>query len=116
MCHITSSFVKLIEFKILQFLNSYNFLKIGKKIPVSRSTLLGLKVTLRATLEILDMLKNACDYKYLMTATLSQDPLERFFSVMRYSCGGNDHPDPKMFAQVYRLASTFSLIRPPKRM
>lgn len=49
-----------------------------------------------------------------MTATLSQDPLERFFSVMRHSCGGNDHPDPKMFAQVYRLASTFSLIRPPK--
>ncbi|XP_074112437.1 uncharacterized protein LOC141536088 isoform X2 [Cotesia typhae] len=38
----------------------------------------------------------------------------RFFSVMRHSCGGNDHPDPKMFAQVYRLASTFSLIRPPK--
>lgn len=33
---------------------------------------------------------------------------------MRHSCGGNDHPDPKMFAHVYRLASTFSLIRPPK--
>ncbi|CAK1580411.1 unnamed protein product [Parnassius mnemosyne] len=49
-----------------------------------------------------------------MTATLSQDPLERFFSVMRHSCGGNDHPDPKMFAQVYRLASCFSLVRPPK--
>ncbi|CAD6236006.1 GSCOCG00008046001-RA-CDS [Cotesia congregata] len=26
----------------------------------------------------------------------------------------NDHPDPKMFAQVYRLASCFSLVRPPK--
>ncbi|KAK0174339.1 hypothetical protein PV327_010122 [Microctonus hyperodae] len=33
---------------------------------------------------------------------------------MRYSCGGNDHPDPKMFAQVYRLATSFSLIRPPR--
>lgn len=33
---------------------------------------------------------------------------------MRFSCGGNDHPDPKMFVQVYRLASCFSLIKPPK--
>ncbi|KAK0167766.1 hypothetical protein PV327_001630 [Microctonus hyperodae] len=33
---------------------------------------------------------------------------------MRYSCGGNDHPDSKMFAQVYRLAASFSLIRPPR--
>ncbi|CAK1603537.1 unnamed protein product [Parnassius mnemosyne] len=85
-----------------------------KKIPVSRSTLLGLKVTLHATLQISKMLYMECNYEYLMTATLSQDPLERFFSVMRHSCGGNDHPDPKMFAQVYRLASCFSLVRPPK--
>ncbi|XP_063392810.1 uncharacterized protein LOC134678258 [Cydia fagiglandana] len=98
--------------EFLEFLADWE--KLEKKKPVSRSTLTGLKVTLRATLEILDMLNVACDYKYLMTATLSQDPLERFFSVMRYSCGGNDHPDPKMFAQVYRLASCFSLIRPPK--
>ncbi|XP_046588362.1 uncharacterized protein LOC124293088 isoform X3 [Neodiprion lecontei] len=100
---------------ILKFLQFYeDWEKFEKKIPVSRSTSVGLKVTLRATLEILDMLKDVCDSKYLMTATLSQDPLERFFSVMRYSCGGNDHPDPKMFAQVYRLASSFSLIRPPR--
>ncbi|XP_046608786.1 uncharacterized protein LOC124299567 [Neodiprion virginianus] len=98
--------------KFLQFFEDWE--KFEKKIPVSRSTSVGLKVTLRATLEILDMLKDVCDFKYLMTATLSQDPLERFFSVMKYSCGGNDHPDPKMFAQVYRLASSFSLIRPPR--
>lgn len=100
----------ILEF--LQFLGNWE--NLGKKIPVSRSTSVGFKVTLRGTLEILHMLKNECGYKYLVTATLSQDPLERFFSVMRHSCGGNDHPDPKMFALVYRLASTFSLIRPPK--
>ncbi|CAH2090997.1 unnamed protein product [Euphydryas editha] len=99
-------------FKFLKFLEDWE--KLDQKIPVSRSTLLGLKVTLRATIEILEMLKIECDFKYLMTATLSQDPLERFFPVMRHSCGGNDHPDPKMFAQVYRLASSFSLIRPPR--
>ncbi|XP_047984169.1 uncharacterized protein LOC125224761 isoform X2 [Leguminivora glycinivorella] len=96
----------------LQFLGDWE--KLEKKIPVSRSTITGLNVTLRATLEILDMLNATCNYKYLMTANLSQDPLERFFSVMRYSCGGNDHPDPKLFGQVYRLASCFSLVKPPK--
>ncbi|XP_063386700.1 uncharacterized protein LOC134675500 isoform X1 [Cydia fagiglandana] len=60
--------------EFLEFLADWE--KLEKKIPVSRSTLTGLKVTLRATLEILDMLNVACDYKYLMTATLSQDPLE----------------------------------------
>ncbi|CAK1577983.1 unnamed protein product [Parnassius mnemosyne] len=96
----------------LQFLEDWE--KVEKK-PVSRNTLLGLKVTLHATLQISKMLYMECNYEYLMTATLSQDPLERFFSVMRHSCGGNDHPDPKMFAQVYRLASCFSLVRSPKR-
>ncbi|CAG5093082.1 Protein of unknown function [Cotesia congregata] len=82
---------------ILEFLQFFeNWENLENKIPVSKSTSIGLKVTLRATLEILDMLKNECGYKYLM--------------IIR----GNDYPDPKMFAQVYRLASTFSLIRPPK--
>lgn len=48
----------------------------SKKLPISPSTLLGLKVTLKATLEILDMLHKNNNYEYLMTATLSQDPLE----------------------------------------
>ncbi|KAH0549860.1 hypothetical protein KQX54_015363 [Cotesia glomerata] len=65
----------ILEF--LQFFESWENLE--KKIPVSKSTSIGLKVTLRTTLEILDMLKNECGYKYLMTATLSQDPLEIFF-------------------------------------
>ncbi|XP_034944887.1 uncharacterized protein [Chelonus insularis] len=54
------------------------------------------------------------EYDYLMTSRLSQDPLERFFSIMRNSCGSNDHPDPKLFGQVFRLVSCFSLVRPPK--
>ncbi|XP_044589058.1 uncharacterized protein LOC123268196 [Cotesia glomerata] len=96
----------------LKYLQEWESMK--KKLPISPSTLLGLKVTLKATLEILDMLHENNDYDYLMTATLSQDPLERFFSVIRFSCGSNDHPDPKLFGQVYRLLSSFSLIRPPK--
>lgn len=34
--------------------------------------------------------------------------------MMRNACGSNDHPDPKLFGQVFRLASCFSLVRPPK--
>lgn len=64
---------------ILQFLEFLgNWEKFEKKIPVSKSTLVGLKVTLRATLKILDMLNIECKFKYLMTATLSQDPLGNY--------------------------------------
>ena len=33
---------------------------------------------------------------------------------MRHACGSNDHPDPQTFLQLYRLLSTYSLIKPPK--
>lgn len=33
---------------------------------------------------------------------------------MRDSCGANDHPDPFLFISMYKLISTFSLIKPPK--
>ncbi|KAL0100580.1 hypothetical protein PUN28_019723 [Cardiocondyla obscurior] len=55
-----------------------------------------------------------CNYKYLMTARLNQDSIERFFSMMRYCYGSNDHPDSRLFIEMYRLVSTFSLIKPPK--
>lgn len=34
--------------------------------------------------------------------------------MMRESCGTNDHPDSRLFIQLYRLISTYSLIEPPK--
>jgi len=33
---------------------------------------------------------------------------------MRNACGSNDHPDPVMFVQVFRLLCTYSLVKPPK--
>lgn len=35
--------------------------------------------------------------------------------MMRESCGANSHPDTNLFLQMYRLVSTFSISRPPKR-
>lgn len=48
------------------------------------NTCTGFKVTLRATLELLEYLSNDRNYLYLMTARLNQDNLEvyiLFFSV-----------------------------------
>lgn len=38
---------------------------------------------------------------------------QRFFGMIRGACGNADHPDPLVFLQVYRLMSTYSLVRPP---
>ncbi|XP_046407616.1 uncharacterized protein LOC124172243 [Ischnura elegans] len=86
--------------------NEYHFL--------SGNTYLGLKITLKATMEIHDFLAANCGYEYLMTARLNQDALERFFSMMRAACGDNDHPDSVQFVQVFRLMGTYSLVKPPK--
>lgn len=34
--------------------------------------------------------------------------------MMRSACGCNDHPDPTLFAQVFRLLASYSLVKPPK--
>ena len=34
---------------------------------------------------------------------------------MRHAIGSIDHPDPETFLQFYRLLSTYSLVKPPKR-
>ncbi|XP_067215656.1 uncharacterized protein [Linepithema humile] len=33
---------------------------------------------------------------------------------MMRNCGSNDHPDSQLFIQIYRLISTYSLVKPPK--
>jgi hypothetical protein len=34
--------------------------------------------------------------------------------MMRSACGSNDHPDAILFIQMFRLLSTYSLVKPPK--
>ncbi|XP_044595407.1 uncharacterized protein LOC123272579 isoform X2 [Cotesia glomerata] len=81
---------------------------------ITPSTLTGLKISLGATLELIDFLHNECNYDYLMTIRLTQDALEKFFGIMRSACGCNDHSDVMLFAQVYRLLCSYSLATPPK--
>ncbi|XP_053596452.1 putative mediator of RNA polymerase II transcription subunit 24 [Microplitis demolitor] len=49
-----------------------------------------------------------------MTSRLNQDALEKFFGIMRSACGCNDHPDPILFGQVFRLLCSYSLATPPR--
>ncbi|XP_044584396.1 uncharacterized protein LOC123264929 [Cotesia glomerata] len=39
---------------------------------------------------------------------------QRLFSIMRYSCGANDHSTPQQFGQVFRLYCCNAMIKPPK--
>lgn len=49
-----------------------------------------------------------------MVSFLKNTFLQRFFGVMRQSCGPNTHPEPKVFAQLFRLLSIYSLVKPIK--
>ncbi|KAJ8930644.1 hypothetical protein NQ314_016559 [Rhamnusium bicolor] len=96
----------IIEWEKACIKENYNFL--------SDSTCHGFKVSLKATLDITKFLIEVCGFKYVMTAKLNEDALERFFGLMRSCCGSNDHPDPQLFIQMYRLVSTYSLVKPPR--
>ncbi|KAE8745955.1 hypothetical protein FOCC_FOCC007316 [Frankliniella occidentalis] len=78
----------------------------------SDSTDIGFIVTLKGTLELVNFLVQKCGYAYVMTARLNQDALERFFGLVRQSCGRNTHPEPRVFAQLFRLLSIYSLVKP----
>ena len=43
---------------------------------LSKSTAVGYKVSLAATLELLKYLRNECNYSYIMTSRLTSDPIE----------------------------------------
>ncbi|XP_049273583.1 uncharacterized protein LOC125759223 [Rhipicephalus sanguineus] len=62
---------------------------------LSKSTAVGLRVTLQSTKHLLKYLAEEVHFKYLMTSRLSQDCLERFFGIVRQAGGGNDHPTPE---------------------
>ncbi|KAE8746493.1 hypothetical protein FOCC_FOCC006727 [Frankliniella occidentalis] len=78
----------------------------------SESTDVGLLVSLKAAQEIIKFLREKNGFLYVMTARLNQDALERFFGLMRQSCGRNTHPEPRVFAQLFRLLSIYSLVKP----
>ncbi|KAK3910739.1 LOW QUALITY PROTEIN: Transposable element P transposase [Frankliniella fusca] len=91
-----------------------NKISVGHTDEITTSTYLGLLVTVKTALNLIDYLHDDFNYHYLMTRCLNQDALEHFFGQLRFACGSSDHPDPKMFMEVYRLLTTYSLVKPPR--
>lgn len=78
-------------------------------------TCFGLKLSLRATLELLKFLTEEEQFKFLMTSRINQVALERFFSLVRGICGSNDHPDSIIFGQMFRYLLSFCTLVAPVR-
>ncbi|KAH6944311.1 hypothetical protein HPB50_002684 [Hyalomma asiaticum] len=76
---------------------------------LSGSTASGLRVTISSTLERLSYLQNL-GYTYIMTARLSQDPIENLFRIVRQASGCNDHPTPTQFLITMNCLSFYNLI------
>ncbi|KAH8032766.1 hypothetical protein HPB51_001825 [Rhipicephalus microplus] len=81
---------------------------------ISKSTVEGLRVTLRSTLSLLKYVTESLGFKYLLTSRLSQDKLENTFGIVRQYCGTNDHPSPGLFLVVVICLDFYNLARPPK--
>ncbi|KAK3919203.1 LOW QUALITY PROTEIN: Transposable element P transposase [Frankliniella fusca] len=77
---------------------------------------LGLVVTINTAISLVKYLSRECGFnKYLMTRRMNQDSLEvSIYMHIRGACGANNHSDPLMFINVYRLLMTYSLIKPPR--
>lgn len=82
---------------------------------LSASTAQGLRVTLESTLSLLEYVTGTLGFKYLLTARLSQDPIENLFGVLRQMSGCNDHPTPTQFLISTNCLSFQSLARSPSR-
>ncbi|KAM7301076.1 uncharacterized protein ISCGN_016638 [Ixodes scapularis] len=79
---------------------------------VSQSTAEGLRVTLHSTKSLLQYL-TTLGYRYIMTARLSQDCIERLFGIIRQSSGPNDHPTPVQFLILANCLSFYNLAKSP---
>ncbi|KAH8026327.1 hypothetical protein HPB51_019566 [Rhipicephalus microplus] len=121
-------FLELIHFNDVAFCISLNFSRVIKDFLVMldttefnhnmKNTLLfasrqiteSLRVSLLSIIDIIDELHKA-GVPYVLTAKLNQDPLERFFGIVRSFHGDDDHPTIIQFSQIYRLLSLFTPVR-----
>ncbi|ODM89420.1 Transposable element P transposase [Orchesella cincta] len=73
----------------------------------SDQTFVSLQVTLTSLLELTHYLCNVIGYHYVLAGKCNQDPLEKFFGLVR-SFGGNDcHPTATSFSHIFRLLSVY---------
>lgn len=80
---------------------------------LTKSTAEGLKATISTTLDLLSYCTKDLGFQYLMTTRINQDPLEHFFGLLRASGGDNNNAESFQIAQIFRLVSLYSLVKPP---
>ncbi|KAG0442857.1 hypothetical protein HPB47_015547 [Ixodes persulcatus] len=82
----------------------------GTVMFASPVTTQSLRVTLASVRDLIsDLLRTGAHY--VLTGKLNQDPLERFFVMVRSFSGDEDHPTVVSFTQIYRLLSLYVPIK-----
>ncbi|KAL4112280.1 hypothetical protein QTP88_016098 [Uroleucon formosanum] len=71
----------------------------------------GSAFTIRSSIELSKYLLYDCGFSYVLTGKMNQDPLGKFFGMIRQAAGPNDHPT---FLHLYCILSIYSVLRPPK--
>ncbi|KAH6924567.1 hypothetical protein HPB50_019605 [Hyalomma asiaticum] len=95
-----------------EFLDMLNQTEARKdvKLIASNQTVESLRVTLMSVLCIIEFLHSE-GVSYILTAKLNQDPLERFFGLVRSLGGDEDHPTVTKFSQLFRLLSLYTPVK-----
>ncbi|KAG0410047.1 hypothetical protein HPB47_012835 [Ixodes persulcatus] len=107
----TSSGIKIInDFIDLLNLTERNHITNNGIMFASAVTMQSLRVTLLSVRDIIQELLTEGAI-YVLTAKLNQDPLERFFGMVRSFGGDEDHPTVITFSYIYRLLSLYTPIK-----
>ncbi|KAH9385086.1 hypothetical protein HPB48_027125 [Haemaphysalis longicornis] len=103
--------IKVIEdFLVMLNETEKNSIEKNTKLFASQLTTESLRVTLMSVLDIITLLLDK-DVRYVLTAKLNQDPLERFFRVVMSFGGDEDHPTIVHFGQILGLLSLYTPLK-----
>ncbi|XP_064472594.1 uncharacterized protein LOC135387194 [Ornithodoros turicata] len=81
---------------------------------LSKPTCTALRITLHSVISLVEHLR-ASGYRYVLTGKLGQDPLEKFFGIVRHVTGDGGRPTVVQFLYIYRMLSVDNIVKPPKR-
>ncbi|KAH6926646.1 hypothetical protein HPB50_020845 [Hyalomma asiaticum] len=81
---------------------------------LSKQTCGALRLTLHSSVALIENLLLS-GFRYVLVGNFGQDPLERFFGIVRHVAGDGGQPTVQHFLFIYRMLSVNNLVRPPKR-
>ncbi|XP_050056006.1 uncharacterized protein LOC126549748 [Aphis gossypii] len=80
---------------------------------LTKQTADGLLVTMKSTIELAKYLLQS-GFPYVLSNKMIQDRLEQFFGMVCQASGPNDHPSSLTFIHIYKILSSYSILKPPK--